>query len=168
MHQEVANLKGHTSSIRALSCTEDFVFTGSYDQTMRIWDMRQFQSVQSFAKSSSVRSILSLGEVVLAADATCVSLYREHGGSFEHERSKIPSFVLSDSWADSIREQPSLFAAGFHFIVRTASDFGVMDRNLKRELYKTPYKAHAFVGSGDRIFCVSEDNKKSNLQVWEC
>jgi WD40 repeat protein len=61
--------KGHTSSLRAVCCNDKFVFSGSYDQSVKVWDIgtrKMFTEIKHF--SNSVRSMLYLDPYLFCCD----------------------------------------------------------------------------------------------------
>lgn len=71
----IFNLQAHTTWCKSLSVIGNFLFSGSHDQKVILWDLSKLELVKTVDESSKVRAVLANDKVLLVgADDLSVSL----------------------------------------------------------------------------------------------
>eukprot|EP00124_Ichthyophonus_hoferi_P003221 Ihof_evm3s267 gene=Ihof_evmTU3s267 len=100
---EITTLRGHTDYVRAGMANpvnNDLWLTGSYDHTVKLWDLRNGECTMNFDHGAPVESIVMVptGGLVLSAGGNTVKVWDILGGrllhSFSNHQKTITSMCL--------------------------------------------------------------------------
>ncbi|MBS0649696.1 MAG: WD40 repeat domain-containing protein, partial [Verrucomicrobia bacterium] len=68
--QLIHNLKGHKRPISSLSVKDGMLFSGSYDRTIKVWDLGTGQLLQSLDSHKGLVSCLSVKDGMLISGSS--------------------------------------------------------------------------------------------------
>ena len=68
--EEVIRLEGHTKGVISFTKYNDYLISGSWDGSARLWDLTLFQCIKAFEGHENGVNVLSLGEGTLVTTST--------------------------------------------------------------------------------------------------
>lgn len=75
LHREVAELTGHKDRIRKLLVQGDILYTGSEDNTVRIWDLKTFKNTVILKCQNQVYSLARLNRLLLVGTSDGIEVW---------------------------------------------------------------------------------------------
>lgn len=167
IYTEVGRLKGHTAKVTCIAFSPDGkrALSGSYDKTVRIWDVQSGKELRRFeeggvidacAFSADGRRVLSGGTDRL------VRLWDVATGKEINRFKGHTQFVCSVA-----------FSPGDHYVLSGSVGDGVRlwdvktGKELRRLEHKHTIDRVAFSPDGSRLLSASRDGKDQSVRVWD-